>query len=40
MKERLSELYKDGIIDDVSLGIAVNKRWISEEEKASIIASK
>lgn len=37
MFERLLALYKQGKIDDVSLDIAVNKRWITEEQKAIII---
>jgi hypothetical protein len=39
MFERLLALYKAGKIDEVSLDIAVNKRWITEEEKQQIINS-
>lgn len=34
----LKKLYDDGEIDNISLDVAVNKRWITEEEKQQIIA--
>lgn len=36
----LMKLYQEGKIDEANLDIAVNKRWISSEEKELIIKSK
>ena len=38
MYETLKRLYNDKKINDVSLGNAVSKGWITNEEKATIIA--
>jgi len=39
MKARLMILYKDGRLTETMLDAAVMKVWITEEEKAEIIAS-
>jgi hypothetical protein len=38
--ELMIELYRDNLLDDINLDIAVNKKWITEEEKTEIVASK
>ncbi|MEA4805069.1 XkdX family protein [Acetobacterium wieringae] len=40
MYERLLYLYGQGRLTAAQLDIAVSKGWITEEEKAKIIASK
>ena len=40
MFERLLFLFNQGRLDEEQLQIAVNKTWITEEEKQEIIASK
>ena len=40
MAEILKELYQNNEIDDFNLEIAVNKRWINEDEKSIIVGSK
>ncbi|EHJ00864.1 hypothetical protein CDLVIII_4350 [Clostridium sp. DL-VIII] len=38
MYERLLYLYQQGKLDETQLSAAVSKTWITEDEKAEIIA--
>lgn len=39
MYNRLKYLYEAGRLDEVGLGVAVSKGWITEEQKQEIITA-